>query len=116
MKKIIVVVYVPNILTNEFQPLHLSVNGPAKQFLSGKFQEWYAHEVAKQIEAGKNVYAVDVSLRLSVMKRIHANWIPGLYDYLRNMTSTIIKGVDISGNSEGLTIEIEDEGPFRDLD
>ena len=35
-------VFVPANMTNYFQPLDLTVNGPAKQFLKGKFQEWYA--------------------------------------------------------------------------
>ena len=50
-----VCVFVPANMTNYFRPLHLTVNGPAKQFLKGKFQEWYAREIAKQVDKGFDV-------------------------------------------------------------
>lgn len=37
-----VIVYVPANMTNYFQPLDLTVNGTAKQFLKQKFESWYA--------------------------------------------------------------------------
>ncbi|PFX11883.1 Pogo transposable element with KRAB domain [Stylophora pistillata] len=40
--------FVPANMTNYYQPLDLTVNGPAKQFLKGKYQELYATEIAKQ--------------------------------------------------------------------
>ena len=39
-----VCVFVPANMTNYFQPLDLTVDGPAKQFL------WYAREIAKQVD------------------------------------------------------------------
>ena len=33
-------IFVPAIMINYFQPLDLTVNGAAEQFLEGKFQEW----------------------------------------------------------------------------
>ena len=42
-----VVVLVPNNLTNKFQPLDLTVNKPAKGFLSEKYNHWYSDEVSK---------------------------------------------------------------------
>ena len=36
--------------TDCLQPLDISVNKPAKTFLKGKFEEWYATEIAKQLE------------------------------------------------------------------
>ena len=109
-------VYVPANLTNEFQPLDLTINGPAKQFLVGKFQDWYASQITKQIERGINVYSIEVGLQLSIMKPIHANWLLGLYDHLRNMSQTIKKGFDMAGISEALTMELETEDPFADLE
>ena len=44
--------FIPANMTNYFQSLKLTVNGPAKQFLKGKFQEWYATEIAKQVDKG----------------------------------------------------------------
>ena len=35
--------------TDKLQPLDISVNKPAKEFLRLKFQEWYAAQVAEWI-------------------------------------------------------------------
>ena len=75
-------VFVRANISNYFQPLDLTVNGPAKPFLKGKFQEWYAREIAKQVDKGIDVYSIDVSTKLTVMKPIHAHWLVGLYDHL----------------------------------
>ena len=52
-----VYLFVPNNLTNEFQPLDLTVNGPSKSFLSGKFQDWHAQQITTQMQAGTDVYS-----------------------------------------------------------
>ena len=44
-------VHVPNNCTDLFQPLDLSVNKPLKDKPRGKFSEWYAQEVSKQLQA-----------------------------------------------------------------
>ena len=111
-----VYVFVPNNLTSEFQHLDLTVNGPAKVFYSGKFQEWYANQITKQMESGTDVYSIDVSTRLSIMKPLHAQWTIGLYDHLRNKRDIVIKGFEMAGVNEAITMELEMEDPFTDLD
>ena len=49
----ILVVKVPAKCTDRLQPLDLSVNKPAKDFLCNKFSTWYAALVQKEIDAGK---------------------------------------------------------------
>ena len=61
-------------MTNYFQPLDLTVNGQAKQFLKGKFEEWYAKEVKRQVDNGVEVYSIDVNTKMSVLKPIDARW------------------------------------------
>ena len=39
-----------------------------------KFEEWYAEQVKNQLDQGKDIYDVDVSMMLSDMKPKHANW------------------------------------------
>ena len=73
-------------MTNYFQPLDLTVNGPAKQFLEGKFEEWYAKQVKRQADNSMEVYSIDVNT-----KPVHARWLIGLYDYLRNKDNTIMQ-------------------------
>ena len=102
-----VYVFVPNNHTNEFQPLDLTVNGPAKVFLSGKFQEWYAKEITKQIEGGTCVYSVKVNINLSIMKPLHAQWVIGLYDFLRNKPDVVRKGFELTGITDAILMKIE---------
>jgi len=50
------------------------------------------------------------------LKPIHANWLIGLYDYLCNNQDVIRKGFEEAGINEALSIELEPEDPFHDLD
>ena len=105
-----VCVFVPANMANYFRPLDLTVNGPANQFLKGKFQEWYAREIAKQVDKGIDVYSIDVNTKLSVMKPIHARWLVGLYDHLQNKPEVIRKGFEMAGIVAAVT-----DDPFEDL-
>ncbi len=67
----ILYVVIPANCTDKLQPLDLSVNKPAKDFLRKKFQEWYGDIVYKQLESGTEE---TVDLRLSVMKPLTAQW------------------------------------------
>ena len=40
---------VPENHSNLFQPLDLTVNTPAKSFISNKYQDWYADRVSEQL-------------------------------------------------------------------
>ena len=67
-----VIVHVRYNMTDPLQPLNLSVNGHAKEFLKGKFECWYAQQITEQLEGGSSVYDVQVPLKLSVIKQIQA--------------------------------------------
>ena len=49
------------------------------------------------------------------MKPIHAPWLVGLYDHLRNKPEVIRKGFEMAGIAEAVTKELEPEDPFEDL-
>lgn len=68
------VISVPANMTHFFQPLYLTVNGQAKKFCKNKFATWYSAQVQKQVDSGINFEDVDVDLKLSVLKPIHATW------------------------------------------
>ena len=76
------VVSVPANMTHFFQPLDLTVNGPAKKFCKDKFTTWYSADVQRQIESGTRLEDVEVDLRMSVLKPVHATWLVDLYNYL----------------------------------
>ena len=71
--------HVPANCTDRLQPLDVSVNKAAKEFLRRQFQEWYSSKISSQLQAGSTVEAVD--LRMAVVKPLSAKWMIALYDY-----------------------------------
>ena len=67
------VVIVLHNLTNKFQPLDITVNKPAKSFISNKYNEWFSKQVSQQLEKGIQPADVKVFLDLIELKVTHAN-------------------------------------------
>ena len=44
-----VVIYFPKNMTDQFQPINLTVNGPAKGFLKEIFETWCANQVTENL-------------------------------------------------------------------
>ena len=80
----IVVVSVPANMIHFFQPLNLTVNGEAKCLMKDKFTTCYPEEVHKQINPGNGDAngEVNVDLRLTALKPLHASWLVDLYNHL----------------------------------
>ena len=49
------------------------------------------------MSAGKNIYDIEVNTNLSIMKPIHAKWVNGLYDSLRNDPELVKSGFSEAG-------------------
>ena len=92
-------VLVPPNCTDRLQPLDLSVNKPAKEFLRRKFQEWFANQIADQLESDDTQ---QVDMRLSIMKPLGARWLVELYDYLGSNPSFIVNGFAAAGILDAL--------------
>ncbi len=75
------VVMVPANCTTGLQPLDVSVNKAAKNFLRGKFQDWYATQLCDQLKVAGGGNAKFVDLKLSIMKPLGAKWMVSMYDY-----------------------------------
>ena len=73
-------IIVPPNCTDRLQPLDVSVNRAAKQFLRRKFENWYADCIVAQENTGKDIEPVD--MKLSIVKPIAARWMIDLYNYL----------------------------------
>ena len=112
---------VPGNMTKYYQTLDLTVNKYAKTFTKRKFNEWYANEISSQLDAGVALESVDVKMKLSIMKPIHAGWLVQLYN---QMTSEDGKRVIMSGwRATGIadavqlgTKNLPCIDPFNDID
>ena len=92
-------VMVPPNCTDQLQPLDLSVNKAAKDYMRSRFQEWYGSIIHKQLEEQKEE-AVD--LRLSIMKPLSAQWIVQFYHYIASKQEIIKNGFHAAGIIDSL--------------
>lgn len=87
----ILVTNVPPNMTKYYQPLDLTVNGYAKKFMSQKFSGWYTQQISLQLEKGVPIDEIDVKLRLSLIKPLHAEWISHFYNQMTNQSNKVIE-------------------------
>ena len=90
----ILYVTVPNNCTDRLQPLDLSVNKPAKDFLRERFQQWYGAEICQQLD---RCVTEQVDMRMSVMKPLAAQWVVELHSHLTARPNIIINGFHAAG-------------------
>ena len=54
------VALIPPNCTDQLQPMDLSVNKPAKEFLRSKFSDWYSEQVRQQIDDVDDIGKVEL--------------------------------------------------------
>lgn len=79
-------VTVPANTTDKLQPLDVSVNKPAKDFLREKFNTWYAEKVVENDDSSI------VDMKLQIMKPLCATWMIQLFDYMKANPDIIRNG------------------------
>ena len=89
MRSVYVVLITAN-CTDRLQPLDISVNKPAKDFLRKQFQQWYSSKVCRQFQGVDPKKPVD--LRLTILKPLGAEWMIALHNYLKNNPAIIQNG------------------------
>ena len=89
------VILIPPNCSDRLQPLGLSVNKAAKEFLCRKFHEWYAKQVCLQLEQNAKHSSVDICL--SIVKPPGAQWMVELYAYLKGKPDIIRNGFKEAG-------------------
>ena len=113
---------VPANLTYLFQPLDVQggPNGYAKRFMK-KFTLWYADQVKSELDRGKKIKKIYTSMKLSILKPLHAKWLIDLYNY---MTSPDGQAVSLKRwKVAGITAAVQKGlngllslDPFHDID
>ena len=97
----------------------LTVNGQAKKFCKNKFATWYSAEVQKQVDSGINFEDVDVDLKLSVLKPIHATWLVELYNFFTSTEGKVyvLKGWEKAGIKDVLNGKevLPPVDPYQDI-
>ena len=78
----ILVTNVPLNTTKYYQPLDLTGNGYAKEFMSRKFSGWYTQQISLQLEKGVPIDEIDAKLHLSLIKPLHAEWMTHFYNQM----------------------------------
>lgn len=87
--------YVPASCTSELQPFDLAGNDEFKKCIKNQFSEWYADQIKKELKRGKTMQSLNVDLRLSTLKPIHAGWLVKAHQTVRS--ETILQGWEKSG-------------------
>ena len=98
----------------------MTVNREAKKFMKDQFTSWYLAQIQIQLDSGVVLDDVDVDLRLSVLKPIHATCIVSMYNHLASSEGrqSIAKGWKKAGVTEVVngSKKLPPEDPFEDLD
>ena len=89
------VILIPPNCTDRLQPLDLSINKAAKEFLRKQFHKWYAKQVCTRLEQKTKKQPVD--LRSSVVKPLGARWMVDLYNHLKSKLDIIRNGFTAAG-------------------
>uniref|UniRef100_A0A1X7U120 DDE-1 domain-containing protein n=1 Tax=Amphimedon queenslandica TaxID=400682 RepID=A0A1X7U120_AMPQE len=95
----ILYVIVPANCTDKLQPLDLSINKPAKDYMKTKFQEWYGDIIFKQLD---DQIHKEVDMKLSTMKPIVSHWMIDMYEYFKSKPNIIINGFKEAGICDAL--------------
>ena len=108
----ILVSYLPPITTDRLQPMDISVNKPAKEYLKKKFEDWYAEMVIQQLD-GKDMDDLEstevqpINLEMPVLKEVGARWLVEMVEYISSNPQFIVNGFVSSGISSAIDGVVE---------
>ena len=86
-----------------------------------KFTVWYADQVQHAMDAGKSMEEIDIDLKLSVLKPLHASWLIELFDHVTSPAGkdVSLKGWKVAGITDIVkkgTSRLPSLDPFHNID
>ena len=88
-----------------------------------KFTRWYAHQVQRAMDGNrfKSMDKIDIDLKLSVLKPLHATWLIEPFDHMTSPASKAVslKGWEVAGITDAVkkgTSGLPSLDPFHDID
>ena len=81
--------------TDRLQPMDISVNKLAKDFLRRRFEDWYSQQITKQLQ-GNEIESVDlqpINLGLPVLKELGARRMVEMAEYFSDNPQIIVNGL-----------------------
>ena len=88
--------------TDRLQPMDLSVNKPAKDFLKRQFEEWYAENLSEQLSDDIDGSLQPINLGLPVLKELGARWMVEMADYFMANPKIVVNGFVRAGITAAL--------------
>ena len=73
---------IPPNMTHVFQPLDLTVNKFAKDFMKAMFSTWFSRQISLGLENGVELDDIRVDYRPSVLKPLHAKWLVEIHNHM----------------------------------
>ena len=103
--------------TDKLQPMDISVNKLAKDYLKAHFDEWYSQQVIKQLEGRELEDLNDIDIQLidlsmSVMKEVSARWLVEVAERISDNPQLIVNGFlhsGITGAFDGNMDDVQEE-------
>ena len=89
---IFVCLLLPN-TTDTLQPMDISVNKPAKDYLERRFEQWYSDEVMEQLTGETDIESIEIEpidLRLAAVKEMTAKWLVDMAKYISDNPHIIV--------------------------
>jgi len=97
------IVFVPPSCTDMLQPLNLSVNKSAKDYLKSQFQQWYSDQIFEQHNDSTPLQPIKFPMQ--VMKPLGAQWMINFYSYMQSKPDIVCNGFRAAGITEVCNIE-----------
>ena len=105
--------------TDLLQPMDISVNKPAKDFLKRKFERWYSDEVMKQLQGVSDIESAEIepiNICFSAMKVLTSQWLVDMNEYIANNPQFIFNGFRRAGIADALDGHRGDDSDLAEED